>query len=92
MTELSRDEQLEALHHQLHHWQDNLAARVTNEAQALDLELERLHDHEIDEVWEALRTGHAHVLAGCDALRDLRRRLQDRPGTHSQSHPPLRRL
>lgn len=78
MAKLSRQEQLRSIRHQLEHWQYNLAARVADEAQALELELDKLHDHELDQAWEALRTGQERVLAGCDALRDLRRRLQDR--------------
>lgn len=44
-----------------------------------DLELDKLHDHEIAKVWEAVRTGQEQVLAGCDSIRDIRRRLQDWP-------------
>jgi hypothetical protein len=45
----------------------------------LELELDKLHDYELDQVWEALRTGLESILAGCDLVRDVRRRLQDRP-------------
>lgn len=78
MASLSRQEQLRSIHTQLEHWRQTLSARVADEAQALDVELDKLHDDEIDDVWQALRTGQEHVLAGCDTVRDLRRRLQDR--------------
>jgi len=79
MPELSRQQNLESIRGQLDDWQHNLSVRVAGEAQALDLELEKVRDNEIEEVWNALRTGQQNVLDGCDKLRDLRRRLQDRP-------------
>lgn len=82
MSRLGRAEQLESLHNQLEEWQHNLALRVAGEAQALDAEIDKLSDDEIDEVWDVLRTAQQQVFAGTDSLRDLRRRLQTRPPTH----------
>lgn len=76
MSRLRREEELESLHHQLEQWQHNLAVRVAGEAKALDAELHKLTDDEIDELWEILRTAQQHVLNGTDMLRELRRRLQ----------------
>jgi hypothetical protein len=78
MTELSREQHLEQIHLQLQHLQDNLASRVAGEAEALDVEIDKLHDHELEEAQQLLRTAHAEVLAGCDIVRDLRRGLHDR--------------
>jgi hypothetical protein len=69
---------LRSIRLQLEHWQHNLANRVADEAQALELELDKLQDHELDRVLEVLRAGREHVLAGCDAVRDMRRQLQER--------------
>ena len=89
MSRLRREEQLESIHNQLEEWQHNLALRVAGEAQALDVEIHKLSDDEIDEVWEVLRTAQQQVFAGTDSLRDLRRRLQTRPLTHEdQASPP----
>ena len=89
MSRLRREEQLESLHNQLEEWQHNLALRVAGEAQALHVEIHKLSDDEIDEVWEILRTAQQQVFAGTDSLRDLRRRLQTRPLTHEdQVSPP----
>ncbi len=76
MSRLDRAEQVESLHDQLEEWQHNLAVRVAGEAEALDAEIHKLTDDEIDEMWEMLRTAQQHVFAGTDLLRDLRRRLQ----------------
>ena len=76
MSRLDRAAQLGSLHNQLEEWQHNLAVRVAGEAQALDAEIHKLTDDEIDEMWEMLRTAQQHVFAGTDILRDLRRRLQ----------------
>ena len=78
MSEMSRQDQLPGIRTQLEYWQDNLALRVAGEAQALALEIDKLHDREFNEVWEMLRTAHDQVLASTDLLRDLRRRLRDR--------------
>jgi hypothetical protein len=78
MSELNREAQLQGIRRQLEHWQDNIAARVANEARALALEIGKLGDHEFDEVWDLLRAANDQVLAATDILRDLRRRLQDR--------------
>ena len=85
MTRLGRDEQLESLRDQLEEWRHNLALRVAGEAQALNVELHKLSDDEIDEVWEILRTAQQQVFAGTDMLRDLRRRLQTRPPNRERS-------
>jgi hypothetical protein len=76
VSRLRREEELESLHHQLEEWQHNLALRVAGEAKALDAELHRLTDDEIEELWEILSTAQQHVFAGTDMLRDLRRRVQ----------------
>ena len=81
MSEMSRQDQLLGIHTQLEYWQDNLALRVAGEAQALALEIDKLHDRECDEAWQLIQTAHDQVLAGTDILRDLRRRLQDRQPT-----------
>ena len=89
MSRLRRSEQLESLHNQLEEWQHNLALRVAGEAQALHVEIHKLSDDEIDEVWEVLSTAQQQVFAGTDSLRDLRRRLQTRPPAHDdQVSPP----
>jgi hypothetical protein len=89
MSRLDRAEQLESLHNQLEEWQHNHAVRVAGEAQALDAELHKLADDEIDEMWETLRTAQQHVFAGTDMLRDLRRRLQTPlPPLDDQVPPP----
>ena len=80
MSGLNRQARLQEIQHQLERWKDNLATRVASEAQALALEISKLRDHEIDEVWDLLRSANDQVLAGTDVLRDLRRRLQDRHG------------
>lgn len=77
MTELSRDLHLEQIHTQLDHWRENLASRVAGEAESLGVEINKLHDHELEEAQQLLRAAHTQVLAGCDSLRDLRRRLED---------------
>lgn len=76
MSELSREHHLEQIHLQLQHFQDNLASRVAGEAEALEVEIDKLHDHELEEAQQRLRSAHAEVLAGCDIIRDLRRQLQ----------------
>jgi hypothetical protein len=78
MSEPTRRLQLDQIHTQLKDWQENLARRVAGEAQALDVEVDKLHDRELEEAWQRLRGAHAQILAGCDTIRDLRRRLQDR--------------
>ena len=78
MTEDTRQLQLDQIHAQLEDWQDNLALRVAGEAQALEVEVDKLHDGEVEEALQQLRSAHTQVLAGCDNIRDLRRRLQDR--------------
>ncbi len=78
MTELSRERHLEQIHLQLHHWLHNLASRVANEAETLDIEVDKLHDNELEDVRQRLRAAQAEILAGCDIVRDLRRELQDR--------------
>ena len=78
MSELNREAQLQGIQHQLEHWQDNVATRVADEAQALALEIGKLRTHELGEVSDLLRAANDHVLAGTDILRDLRRRLQER--------------
>lgn len=78
MTELSRERHLEQIHTQLQHWQHNLASRVASEAETLDIEVDKLHDNELDAVRQRLRATQAEILAGCDIVRDLRRELQDR--------------
>lgn len=83
-----REEELESLHQQLEEWQHNLALRVAGEAQALDAELHKLTDDEIEELWEILRTAQQHVFAGTDMLRDLRRRLQPPLFSHDEPVPP----
>jgi hypothetical protein len=89
MSRLDRAEQLDGLHNQLEEWQHNLAVRVAGEAQALDAEIHKLTDDEIDEMWEMLRTAQQHVFAGTDMLRDLRRRLQSPlPPLDGQVPPP----
>lgn len=89
MSRLDRAQQLESLHTQLEEWQHNLAVRVAGEAQALDAEIDKLTDDEIDEVWEVLRTAQQRVFAGTDMLRDLRRRLQSPlPPLDDQVSPP----
>jgi hypothetical protein len=81
MNELSREHHFEQIHLLLQHLQDNLASRVAGEAEALDVEIDKLHDHELEEAQQLLRTAHAEILAGCDTVRDVRRRLQDRQPT-----------
>lgn len=89
MSRLDRAEQLESLHNQLEEWQHNLAVRVAGEAQALDAEIQKLTDDEIDEMWEMLRTAQQHVFTGTDLLRYLRRRLQSPlPPLDDQISPP----
>ena len=92
VSQSRRDEELESLHHQLEEWQHNLALRVAGEAKALDAELHRLTDDEIEELWDILRTAQQHVFSGTDMLRDLRRRVQtplfpldDQPGQPPES-------
>jgi hypothetical protein len=55
--------------------QENLALRVAGEAQALDVEVDKLHDGEVEEALQQLRFEHTQILAGCNTIRDLRRRL-----------------
>lgn len=43
-------------HIQLQHWQHNLASRVASEAETLDIEVDKLHDNELDAVRQRLRT------------------------------------
>lgn len=81
MIEPTRELQLDRIHAQLEDWQENLALRVAGEAQALDVEVDKLHDRELEEATQRLRAAHTHILAGCDTIRDLRRRLQDRQPT-----------
>ena len=78
MTEDTRQLQLDQIHTQLEDWQHNLALRVAGEAQALDVEIHKLYDGEVEEAEQRLRSAHTQILAGCDTIRDLRRRLQDR--------------
>ncbi len=78
MTEDTRQLQLDQIHAQLEDWQENLALRVAGEAQALDIEVHMLHDREVEEAQQRLRSAHTQILAGCDTIRDLRRRLQER--------------
>ena len=78
MTELSRERHLEQIHIQLEHWQHNLASRVASEAETLDIEIDNLHDNELEVVRQRLHAAQAEILTGCDIVRDLRRELQDR--------------
>lgn len=75
---LSREHHLEQIHSQLHNWQDNLPSRIAGETASLDVEIDKLLDRELDEGRQLLHTAHTQVLAACDTVRDLRRRLQDR--------------
>ena len=79
MSEVNRETQIEGIRGQLHDWQHNLAVRVAGEAQALDVEIDKLNDNEFDEVWEVIRTARNSLFAATDTLRELRLRLQDRP-------------
>lgn len=79
MSGLDRESQIKDLQGQLDDWQHNLAVRVAGEARALDVELRKLHDDEFDEVWDVIRAARQQLFAATDMLRDLRRRLQDRP-------------
>lgn len=78
MTELSRERHLEQIHNQLQHWQHNVASRVASEAETLEIEVDKLHDNELEAVPQRLRAAEAEILTGCDIVRDLRRELQDR--------------
>ena len=81
MSQPTRQLQLDRIHAQLEDWQENLARRVAGEAQALDIEVDKLHDRELEEATQRLLAAHTQILAGCDTIRDLRRRLQDRQPT-----------
>lgn len=70
---------LRSIHTHPEHSQHNLSARVAYEALALEPELDELHHHEIDQVWNVLRAGHEHLHADCGTIRYFRRLLQDRP-------------
>jgi hypothetical protein len=48
---------------------------VAGEAQALDVEVDKLHDGEVEEALQQLRFAHTQILAGYDTIRDLRRGL-----------------
>ena len=78
MSQPTRQLQLDRIHAQLEDWQENLARRVAGEAQALDIEVDKLHDRELEEASQRLRAAQTQILAGCATIRDLRRRLQDR--------------
>lgn len=75
----ARELQLQQIHTQLAHWQENLAIRVAGEAASFEVEIDKLHDEELETAGRLLRTAHSKILVGCDMLRDLRRQLQDRP-------------
>jgi hypothetical protein len=79
VANLSRLDQLRKIHLQLEVWQTSLASRVAGEARALDTEIDRLEEHELDVVTESLRQAYDRILASCDQVRDLRRSLQERP-------------
>jgi hypothetical protein len=75
----SREDQLRRIRLQLEVWQDSLATRVAGEASALEAEIDRLEVNELDVVDESLRQAYDRILASCDEVRDIRRRLQERP-------------
>ena len=74
----ARETQLEQIHTQLVHWQENLASRVVGEAEALDVEIGNLRGDELEDILQMLRTAHSKILAGCDIIRDARRQVQNR--------------
>ena len=74
----AREHQLEQIHTQLVHWQENLATRVAGEAELRDVEIGKLHDNDIKDALRLLPTAHTQILAGCDIMRDLRRKVQER--------------
>jgi len=77
----AREHHLEQIHTQLVHWQENLASRLADEAESLDIEIGNLRDDELENVLRILRTAHAKVLKECDTVRDLRRQIQGRHET-----------
>ena len=77
----ARQHQLEQIHTQLVHWRENLATRVAGEAGSLDVEIGKLRDDELEGVLRLLHAAHSKILASCDIVRDLRRKVQDRDET-----------
>ena len=57
------------------HWQENLATRVAGEAELLDVEIGKLRDDDLEDALRLLHTAHTQILAGCDIMRDLRRKV-----------------
>lgn len=74
----AREHQLEQVHTQLVHWQENLANCVAGEAELLDVEIGKLRDDDLEDALRLLHTAHTQILAGCDIVRDLRRKVQQR--------------
>ena len=79
---------VEHLRRLLHHCQTDLAPRVAGEAEALAIELPKLHPDESADALRVLTDARNRILEACDALRDLRRTLQERSSPCSPSRHP----